>query len=217
MASRKRLSSAPSGSSSSSTLGRRTSARASATRCRWPPDSSSARRSPKPSSLIIASASSTRRVEFGACQPLLAQAIGDIVEHVEMRKNRVGLEHHVRRPQVRRRVGHRRAVDNRFRPRWETRSRRSSAATWSCRSPTAPAARRTRRAGSRCCASSTATTAPKRLVTPIDVKEILLAHAPTIVCLRPSRPRLRIHSAITTRTADATRINAPSASTDGSL
>ena len=52
---------APSGSSSSSTRGRLTSARASATRCRWPPESWWGRRSAKPSSRTVASASSARR------------------------------------------------------------------------------------------------------------------------------------------------------------
>ena len=34
-------------------------------------------------------------VEFGAGQPVLAQAVGDVVEHVQVGKNRIGLEHHV--------------------------------------------------------------------------------------------------------------------------
>ena len=46
-----------------------------------------------------------------ARQRSLAQAIGDIVEHIEVRKNRVGLEHHVGGPPVRRHVGHALAVE----------------------------------------------------------------------------------------------------------
>ncbi len=49
-----------SGSSSSSTSGRMASARASATRCCWPPESWRGRRAPKPASRTSASASSTR-------------------------------------------------------------------------------------------------------------------------------------------------------------
>ena len=55
-------SSAPSGSSSSSTCGWLISARASATRWRWPPDSCAGRRSPTPGSSTSASNSSARRV-----------------------------------------------------------------------------------------------------------------------------------------------------------
>ncbi|MEZ5721520.1 MAG: hypothetical protein R3D59_07540 [Paracoccaceae bacterium] len=49
-----------SGSSSSSTSGSSTMARATATRCCWPPDSSEGSRSPKPSSPTMASPSSAR-------------------------------------------------------------------------------------------------------------------------------------------------------------
>ena len=53
-------SSAPSGSSSSSTAGRFTSARASATRCFWPPDSSRGLDRSRPRSSTSSSASATR-------------------------------------------------------------------------------------------------------------------------------------------------------------
>ena len=55
-------SSAPRGSSSSSTDGLRTSALASATRCCWPPDSWAGRRRSRPWSWTRASASATRRL-----------------------------------------------------------------------------------------------------------------------------------------------------------
>ena len=55
-------SSAPSGSSSRSALGRLTRARARATRCCWPPDSSRGRRWPRPARSTIWSISVTRRV-----------------------------------------------------------------------------------------------------------------------------------------------------------
>ena len=42
----------------------------------------------------------------------LAQAIGDIVEDIEMRKDRVGLEHHVGGPQMRRHAVHGLAIDD---------------------------------------------------------------------------------------------------------
>ncbi|KAG1389910.1 hypothetical protein G6F58_013152 [Rhizopus delemar] len=61
MAPRRLLSSAENGSSSKRTLGRITNARASATRCCWPPASSRGLRSPNPSSFTRAMASRTRR------------------------------------------------------------------------------------------------------------------------------------------------------------
>ena len=105
--SRSFLSSAANGSSSNRTLGRRASERASATRCRWPPESWSGLRFSMPSSLTSATISATRvsmaaRGHAGALQPER-----DIVPHVEMRKQRVVLEHHVDRPLMRQ---HRRDV-----------------------------------------------------------------------------------------------------------
>src|SRR5438309_12130183 len=65
VSSRNLRSSAASGSSSSSSFGILASARASATRCFWPPDNSCGRRRPKPAICTNASISSTRaaRVE----------------------------------------------------------------------------------------------------------------------------------------------------------
>ncbi len=59
--------------------------------------------------------------------------------------------------------------------------------------------------------------AAEALADAIDLNKRRVRHAPTIVCLRSFMPWLRTHSAITTSTADATRISAPSASTAGSL
>ena len=54
--SRSCLSSAPSGSSIRTSLGSNTSARATATRCCWPPESWAGRRCPKPESWTMSSA-----------------------------------------------------------------------------------------------------------------------------------------------------------------
>ena len=105
--SRSFLSSAASGSSSSSTCGRLASERASATRCRWPPESWSGLRFSSPSSFTSASISATRVIDLGARHAVPPQAEGDVVRDGEMRKQRVALEHHVDRPLVRR---HRRDV-----------------------------------------------------------------------------------------------------------
>ena len=83
--------------------------------------------------------------------------------HVQMREDRVALEHHVGRPLVGRHRRHRLAVDEDLALRSGTRSRRACAAAWSCRSPRAPAARRTRRARMSNETSSTACTGPKCL------------------------------------------------------
>ena len=90
--------------------------------------------------------------------------------HVHMREERIGLEHHVDRPRdraARRPCRRRRSGCG---PHPASRSPRAGAAAWSCRSPTGPAARRTRRARS---SSETPSTAgrrvgPKRLVRPLD-------------------------------------------------
>ena len=85
-------SSAPSGSSSSSTLGRLTSARASATRCRWPPESWVGRRSPYPLSRTVSSAASARSRRSAAGHLLHPQAVLDVAEHVHVREQGVVLE-----------------------------------------------------------------------------------------------------------------------------
>src|SRR5271165_6755159 len=81
-----------SGSSIKNTPGWRTKARASATRWRWPPDRALGRRS------------RLNLYAFGDALDLIAniglrhfanfQAKGDIVENVQMGKQRIGLEHH---------------------------------------------------------------------------------------------------------------------------
>ena len=83
---------APSGSSSSSTLGRLTRARASATRCRWPPESWVGRRSPYPPSRTVSSAASARSRRSAAGHLLHPQAVLHVGEHVHVREQRVVLE-----------------------------------------------------------------------------------------------------------------------------
>ena len=88
-------SSAPSGSSSSSTDGRLTSARASATRWRWPPESSEGRERSRPVSCTSSSASADPRLDLrlGDLAPLEAER--DVVLDVEVLEQRVALEDRV--------------------------------------------------------------------------------------------------------------------------
>ena len=97
---------APSGSSRSSTLGRFTSARASATRCRWPPESWCGRRAAYPSSRTVASASLGPLPPLGLGDLLDAQAVLDVLQDAHVREDRVVLEDGVHVPVVRRPPGH---------------------------------------------------------------------------------------------------------------
>ena len=98
--SRSFLSSAASGSSSSSSFGRLTSARASATRWRWPPESWCGLRAPKPLIFTISRISPTWRRISSRPYALLLETEGDVLLHAHVRKERVRLEHHVHRPLV---------------------------------------------------------------------------------------------------------------------
>ena len=100
-----------SGSSSSSSRGSGATARASATRCCWPPESWRG----KPLGQR-AEPHQVERAHDAACQFLAAhaapsQAERDIVAHRQMREQRIGLEHQPEPPAVRRRAGHVDAVD----------------------------------------------------------------------------------------------------------
>ena len=80
--------------------GRLTSARASATRWRWPPESWCGLRAPNSPSFTISSISATRRADLGAAAAFLLEAERDVLLHRHVREQRVGLEHHVDRPLV---------------------------------------------------------------------------------------------------------------------
>ena len=95
-------SSAPSGSSSSSTRGRMTSARASATRCRCPPESCPGLRSPYSPSRTISSASATRAVRSAFEHLADHQSVGDVLGHRHVREQGVVLEDRVHVALVRR-------------------------------------------------------------------------------------------------------------------
>ena len=88
-------SSAPSGSSSSSTPGRLTSARASATRCRCPPESWLGLRRANAPRRTSASASPARSRRSRLGDALDAQAVLDVLLHGHVREQRVVLEHGV--------------------------------------------------------------------------------------------------------------------------
>ena len=96
----------------------------------------------------------------------LAQPVGDVVRDVEMREQRVVLEHHVDRPPVGRHADHRLARRSRPRPRSAARSRRSGAAQVVLPQPDGPRKEWNEPRGISNEMASTATTAPNRLVTP---------------------------------------------------
>ena len=135
-------SSAPSGSSSSSTRGRLTIARASAMRCCWPPESwAGLRRARCPS------CDQVERLAPPGCwtslTPRRAQAERDVLVDVQVREQRVALEHRVHRPLVRLAVRDVEVAEVDRARRSAPRARRPCAASWSCRSPRGRAARRT--------------------------------------------------------------------------
>ena len=109
--SRSLRSSAPSGSSSSRMSGLKTMARASATRCCWPPESCEGRRSCRPSSRTSFSASSAWA--RATAPPILRtpKREQDVLQHRHVREQRVGLEDQADVALLRRRVGDVAAAD----------------------------------------------------------------------------------------------------------
>ena len=82
-----------SGSSSSSRRGSETSARASATRCCWPPESCEGSRSSRPARPTCAIAARVRSRRSGGLDAGQLQRVGDVVEDAHVRPDRVVLEH----------------------------------------------------------------------------------------------------------------------------
>ena len=179
-----------SGSSSSSRRGSKTIARASATRCCWPPESCVAGRCAQPVQARPARASrSTFSAMIAARRAAHAQRVGDVVEDRHVRPDRVALEHHAhvallgghehvalgRADQARRRA--------RLRRRPAPRARRSCAAWWSCRSRSGRAAPAARRGATSKLTSSTARTlrssaARRRTANSLTTPRTLTARAP---------------------------------------
>ena len=132
------------GSSRSSTPGSGARARASATRCCWPPESVPGSRSPRPSRPTIASAWSTRAGPGPA-----GQAVGDVRGHGHVREQGPVLEHHADLAPLGR---HPDRVARQHppagcgpRPRRAARALRSCAAASSCRTRSVRGGRRPRR------------------------------------------------------------------------
>ena len=107
-------STAEKGSSSSSTLGSRASARATATRCCWPPDSRAGRRSSRPARLVRSS--SRRARSRRSAERQVAHRLHHVLLRGQVREQRVVLEHETDRAQ--------RAPVPRCRARCRARSRR---------------------------------------------------------------------------------------------
>src|SRR5918994_6015711 len=97
---------APRGSSSSSTDGLRTSARASATRCCWPPDSWAGRAPLQALELHQGQGLGDPPPGLALVDVLEAQPEGDVVGHAQEREQRVALEHGVDLALVRRGPDH---------------------------------------------------------------------------------------------------------------
>ena len=77
----------------------------------------------------------------------LFQAEGDVLLHTHVRKQRIGLEHHVHRPLIRRHGAHVVSVDQDAPGASEFQIRPACAAASSCRNRTRPAGRKSRRGG----------------------------------------------------------------------
>ena len=149
ISSRSLRSRAPSGSSRSSTRGRFTSARASATRWRWPPDSCAGL-------ALVVALEADHPERLGDARGALG--LGDLADHQpvrhvvadgHVREQRVVLEDRVDVALERRHGRDVLAVEQDRAGASAARSRRSSAASSSCPSRTARASRRTRRRGCR--------------------------------------------------------------------
>ena len=96
MRSRRNSSSADSGSSSSSTRGLVISARASATRCCWPPDSCGRHAVRELLELHPRQHLRGLGAALGLTDAAHLEIEGDVVEHAQMREQRIALEHHRR-------------------------------------------------------------------------------------------------------------------------
>ena len=156
---------APSGSSSSSAAGRLTSARASATRCCWPPESWPGLRLSMPSSRTDASASATRSSTSAPADLLDLEPEGDVLPDRHVREERVGLEDHVHVPLGGGHVGHVAALEQDPARRSAPRTRRSCAASSSCRNPHGPSSEKNSPLPIVRLTSSTTLTSPKNFVT----------------------------------------------------
>ncbi len=173
-----------SGSSRSSTRGSGASARASATRCCWPPESWLMRRRSKPARSTRVSARVTRRSSSSPPRPERLEAEGDVLAHVEVGEERVVLEHHPEPPGDRVRCGHILAFDERPGRRPVTRSPPAGGAWWSFRFRWARAARASPPARARGRAPSTATVPSNRFASPSSRRK--RTHRSAVLLPRPT-------------------------------
>ena len=153
-------SSAPRGSSSSSAAGRLTRARARATRCCWPPESCAGRRSASPPCARRAHGLGDALADLGAGDVLDLQPEGDVLGHGHVREQAVGLEDHVDVALCRRDVADVLPLEDDAPGRRAPRSRRSCAASSSCRSRSGPSIEKNSPPGMSSVTSSTALRSP---------------------------------------------------------
>ena len=162
MARRSRASRLDRGSSNRSTDGRITIARATATRCCWPPDSwRGIPRHPVPRAGRASSASSTRSVRSARRHPAHPQAVRDVLGDGQVREERIALEDHADVAAIRGRRLSSTGPGSRPRRRRAARSRPRSGGSSSCRTPRARGEPRTRPAPRSRSTPSTATVRPK--------------------------------------------------------
>ena len=166
-------------------------ARASATRWRWPPDSAAG---PAVEEVGRARPSRRRAAPARRARPVGTLAHpereADVLVDRHVRVEPVALEHHrdvaVLGLEVVDHAGRR----SRSRPRSRPRARRSSAWSWSCRSPRGRAAPGTRWSAMARSRSSTPTKPPQRLVTPLSsIPAIRPPPRPASGAIRPCPPK----------------------------
>ena len=138
----------PSGSSSRRTRGRLTSARARATRCCCPPDSSLGRRLPSRRGPPTRATAATRR-RFSPCRARHPRAEADILAHRHVRKQRIALKDRVHGAAIRRQLQHRPVLDQHVAATRFEKPADHAEQGGLCRTRSVPAARRTRPCGSR--------------------------------------------------------------------
>ena len=122
------------------------------------------RRSSRPVSATCASAAATRRSISAFGTSRMRRPKATFSRHRAVREQRVGLEHHAHVALVHRHVGDVLAADMDAARIRASRSPRSCAGSWSCRSPTGPSSEKNSPAAMSSVTASTATTLPSNVL-----------------------------------------------------